>query len=174
MVTIAIPVLLLQHFGAGPSAVGGSFALLGAGAMGSGLLFGRMGSVGRERTLLTAGFGATVPAFMLLATAGTTWTVALGLFVIGMAQGPCDIGIFALRQRRTAPAWFGRAFAISASLNGIGYPIGAAIGGPVAARSPALAIEIGTVFVVLATLAAVAGIPREPPPTAGESLPAGA
>ena len=36
------------------------------------------------------------------------------------SNGPFDISLFTLRQRRTDPAWFGRAFAVSMSLNFVG------------------------------------------------------
>jgi hypothetical protein len=39
-----------------------------------------------------------------------------------------DIALFTMRQRRTDPAWIGRAFAVSMALNFVGFPIGAATG----------------------------------------------
>jgi predicted MFS family arabinose efflux permease len=56
--------------------------------------------------------------------------VVIVVLVVGAVNGPFDIGLFTLRQRRTDPAWFGRAFAVSMSLNYIGTPIGSAIAGP--------------------------------------------
>jgi hypothetical protein len=56
--------------------------------------------------------------------------------------------MFTLRQRRTDPAWLGRAFAVSMSLNFLGYPIGAALGGQLAAMGSAIAI--GTAISVAA------------------------
>jgi hypothetical protein len=38
--------------------------------------------------------------------------------------------MFSMRQRRTDPAWYGRAFAVSMGLNWAGQPIGSAISGP--------------------------------------------
>jgi hypothetical protein len=46
--------------------------------------------------------------------------------IAGLANGPLDIALFTLRQRRTDPAWMGRAFTISMNLNFSGFPIGAA------------------------------------------------
>jgi hypothetical protein len=54
---------------------------------------------------------------------------------MGVSAGPFDIGLFTLRQRRTDPAWFGRAFAVSMSLNSAGSPIGSALAGPLIAAS---------------------------------------
>jgi hypothetical protein len=60
--------------------------------------------------------------------------------IIGVANGPLDIALFTIRQRRTDPAWMGRAFAVSMAFNFFGYPIGAAVGGILADRSLPLAI----------------------------------
>jgi hypothetical protein len=38
--------------------------------------------------------------------------------------------MFSMRQRRTYPAWYGRALAVSMGLNGAGQPIGSAISSP--------------------------------------------
>jgi hypothetical protein len=56
---------------------------------------------------------------------------------------------YSSRQRRTDPAWMGRAFAISMSFNFAGYPIGAAIGGFVAAQSIELALGLAVVATLL-------------------------
>jgi predicted MFS family arabinose efflux permease len=62
-------------------------------------------------------------------------TVVIAMVIAGAANGPLDLGMFSLRQRATEPAWFGRAFAVSMSLNYLGVPLGAAIAGPVVSRS---------------------------------------
>ena len=49
--------------------------------------------------------------------------------ISGLANGPLDIALFTLRQRRTDPAWMGRAFTVSMNLNFSGFPIGAAVAG---------------------------------------------
>jgi hypothetical protein len=67
-----------------------------------------------------------------------------------------------MRQRRTDPAWYGRAFAVSMGLNWAGQPIGSAISGPL--------IHIGLIvaFLVAAALMLFAAglvrwvIPAEP------------
>jgi hypothetical protein len=42
------------------------------------------------------------------------------MFITGILNGPLDIALFTLRQRRTDKAWTGRAFAISMSFNALG------------------------------------------------------
>ena len=69
--------------------------------------------------------------------------------------------MFTLRQRRTDPAWLGRAFAVSMSLNFLGYPIGAALGGQIVAASVATAIAVAVVVTTLAAVLAWWYIPRE-------------
>ena len=76
-----------------------------------------------------------------------------------LATGPFDVAMFTMRQRRTDPAWLGRAFAISMSVNFSGYPIGAAIGGFVAARSIEAAIGLAVAAPLVAALVARALIP---------------
>ena len=62
--------------------------------------------------------------------ASPTLPVILGAMAFqGLLNGPMDVAMFTLRQRQTDPAWMGRAFAVSMSLNFLGYPVGAAIGG---------------------------------------------
>ncbi len=55
--------------------------------------------------------------------------LALAMFIFGLLNGCADIALFTVRQRRTDPAWMGRAFAVSMAFNFMGFPIGAAIAG---------------------------------------------
>jgi hypothetical protein len=104
---------------------------------------------------------------LLLAGAGATEVVAglafvtLGLAVSGALNGPMDVGLFTIRQRRTDQAWMGRAFAVSMAFNFVGYPIGAAIAGILAAESVEAAIVVGAVACLVAAVAAAVMIPRQ-------------
>jgi hypothetical protein len=81
--------------------------------------------------------------------------------VVGIANGPLDIALFTIRQRRTDPAWTGRAFAVSMAMNFVGFPIGAAIAGVLAATSLTWAIVPG-IFACLAAVAFAAFlVPRQ-------------
>jgi hypothetical protein len=79
--------------------------------------------------------------------------------MFGILNGPLDVAMFTIRQRRTDPAWMGRAFALSMSFNFLGFPVGTGLGGIVANQSidGAVLIEIGACL--LAAVAAQLLIP---------------
>ena len=65
-----------------------------------------------------------------------------------------------MRQRRTDPAWMGRAFAVSMALNFAGFPVGSAIGGAIVPISLDVAIGLAILAQVVAALLAQR-IPRD-------------
>jgi MFS family permease len=138
---VILPVLVLQRYAGGPATVGALWAVQGVAAVASGVLMGRLGSEGRERRLMALGFGFTAAG---LAAIALPWWAAVvaGVVLTGLAIGPIDIALFSLRQRRTDPAWFGRAFAVSMALNFAGNPIGSGIAGPVVSVSVSLALGV--------------------------------
>ena len=160
VLTIVLPVLVLRDMGLGEVVVGVLFAISGiTGGIGA-LFVGRWRTAGRERPMLVwpmAGMAITA-AFVLASP--TLPVIVAAMAVQGLLNGPMDIALFTLRQRRTDPAWMGRAFAVSMSLNFMGYPFGAAIGGAVIGfgTSAALAVSLG--FLLLGTLAAWVLVPR--------------
>jgi hypothetical protein len=79
-----------------------------------------------------------------------------------------DIGLFTIRQRRTDPAWMGRAFAVSMAFNFVGYPIGAALAGSIASVSIDAAIIVGGVAALVAGVVAAVMIPRQEPALAAD------
>src|SRR4029078_12426833 len=85
------------------------------------------------------------------------------LAVSGVRNARIDIGFFTIRQRRTDPAWMGRAFAVSKGFNFIGYPIGTTIAGALAPVSLEAAIVVGAVGCIVAGVAAAVMIPRRAP-----------
>lgn len=127
---IAIPVLVLGRLHQGPATVGFVWGGMGAAGLVSALLAGRFAPRGRERQMMLWATVASTVAIAALPFAASLPVVAIVVLVVGAVNGPFDIGLFTLRQRRTDPAWFGRAFAVSMSLNYIGTPIGSAIAGP--------------------------------------------
>ncbi|HXA28725.1 MAG TPA: MFS transporter [Candidatus Angelobacter sp.] len=151
-ITVALPVLVLTRMHGGSAQVGALFAVMGGAGIVAGLLSGRIDSEGRERELMIAGCLGSVVALLILALSSSMLMAAAGMAVFGLSNGPLDIGLFSLRQRVTHPAWFGRAFAVSMSLNFIGFPAGSAISGPVVAHSITLAFAIGGALVALSTL----------------------
>jgi MFS family permease len=145
---VALPVLVLDHFHQNAAVVG---ALWAVSALSGGIVavvLGHRGSQGRERRLIIAGLLATGLALALIAIAPDLLVVALAMLVYGGAGGPIDIAMFSMRQRRTDPDWYGRAFAVSMSLNYVGNPIGSAVAGPLvgAGLVAALAVAAGFAF----------------------------
>lgn len=144
IVTILLPVLVIDELGQGAAVVGLVFAISGITGGIAALVFGRWRTQGRERSLLVwPMFGMAAATAALLASPTLPMLVAV-MAVTGFLNGPMDIALFTLRQRRTDPAWMGRAFAVSMSLNFVGYPIGAALGGVLVAIGiePALAVAV--------------------------------
>lgn len=174
MVTIVVPLIVIDRLGAPEFAVGLVFAASGVAGMIAALIAGRFDSRGREWYLLVVPMGGIALAdLLLLAGAGATTAltgllfVGLGLAVGGALNGPMDVGLFTIRQRRTDPAWMGRAFAVSMAFNFVGYPIGAALAGAIASVSVEAAIVVGAVACVVAAVAAGLMIPRQAPALAG-------
>ncbi|HLO35609.1 MAG TPA: MFS transporter, partial [Candidatus Deferrimicrobium sp.] len=142
MVTIVVPLIVIDRLHAPEVAVGLVFAASGVAGMIAALIAGRLDTRGREWNLLVLPMaGIAVADLLLIVGAGATTALAglafvgLGLALGGALNGPMDIGLFTIRQRRTDPAWMGRAFAVSMALNFVGYPIGAALAGGIAAVS---------------------------------------
>jgi MFS family permease len=158
-ITVGLPVLVLGRLHGSSVQVGVLFAVMGGAGIVAGLLAGRLDSEGREREFMIAGCVGSVAGMVLLAFSGSLLLAAVAMAILGLANGPLDIGLFSLRQRVTDPAWLGRAFAVSMSLNFLGYPIGSAISGPLAARSVTATFLVATVIVALSGLAPLLMLP---------------
>jgi MFS family permease len=157
ILAIAVPVLLLDRLHEGPATVGFVWGVMGAAGLVSALIAGRMSSRGRERHLMFATILISAAGIALLPFATALPVVLLAIMIFGAANGPFDIGLFTLRQRRTDPAWFGRAFAVSMSINWVGTPVGSALAGTligwslnVALWAAVLAALVAAVFPLLA------------------------
>jgi MFS family permease len=158
---IVIPLLVLERLHGGPALVGLLFAAQGIGGVISSMLAGRIDSRGREHAMIVypmLGSGALL--LLLLPDAGLL-PVLVGLILFGVMNGPMDIAMFTTRQRRTDPAWMGRAFAVSMSFNFLGFPVGTALGGLVASQSLDGAIAIEIAACVIAAIAAQFLIPYD-------------
>ncbi|HEV7809472.1 MAG TPA: MFS transporter [Candidatus Limnocylindrales bacterium] len=167
MVTIVVPLIVLERLHAPEVAVGLVFAASGVAGMIAALIAGRLDTRGREWNLLVLPMGAIAVADLVLLAGANVSDAAIGLVVVtaalafsGLLNGPMDIGLFTIRQRRTDPFWTGRAFAVSMAFNFIGYPIGTTIAGALAAESLETAIVVGAVACVVAAVAAAVMIPR--------------
>jgi MFS family permease len=163
--TIVVPLIILNRLGLGQAAVGILYAIEGLFGMVAGLLAGRLDTRGRERDLIAwpmAGF--VVSTALLLPDAGLL-PVVVSLALVGLLNGPLDVSLFTVRQRRTDPAWMGRAFAVSMSLNFAGFPIGSALGGLLAGQSIELAVGAAIGFSLAGAVLAARLIPATAPET---------
>lgn len=151
---VGIPVLVLRQLHGSAATVGEVFAVFGLAGLLAGLAVGRIDTAERERALILAGVCAQVPVLVGLAFLPSLPMVFLLAAVAGASSAAATVGIFALRQRRTDPSWFGRAFAVSLSMNFSGAPIGSAISGPLLAQSIPLAMLVGAGVGALALPAA--------------------
>jgi MFS family permease len=130
ILVVALPVMVLQRLHGNAALVGGLWAVFGLASIPSALIAGRISSEGRERLAMIVSDVVAAVAVALLAFAGNAWLVAGALLLAGLSNGPFDVAMFSMRQRRTDPAWYGRAFAVSMGLNWAGQPIGSAFSGP--------------------------------------------
>jgi MFS family permease len=163
MVTIVVPLIILQRLGLGEVTVGLVWAVQGVFGMISGFAAGRLDTRGWERRLIALPMLLTAPAAALLLIDDGLWPVVVSMAVMGFVIGPLDVAMFSLRQRTTDPAWMGRAFAISMSFNFAGYPVGAAIFGALAGYSIELSIVLGVLAIVASAVLARVLIPAPGP-----------
>jgi MFS family permease len=163
IISIVLPVILLNQLNLGGAVVGGVWAVMGVtGGIGA-LLAGGWRISGMEKSILVWGMAGYAASSVLLLVSPTLAFIVLTVALQGFINGPMDVAMFTLRQRRTDPAWLGRAFAVSMSLNFLGYPIGAAIGGQLVASSSAVAIGVAIVVTAAAAVLAWWFIPRDAP-----------
>jgi len=173
MTTIVVPIIILNVLHLPEIWVGLAFAASGVAGMISALVFGRRDTRGRELPMLVIPMLLLGPAVALLfpatgafgpiAPAQGMAVVIVSLVLSGLLNGPADIALFTVRQRRTDPAWMGRAFAVSMAFNFMGFPFGAAIAGVLATESLPAAVLMGVVACVTAGLLALWLIPAKAP-----------
>ena len=164
MVSIVVPLLILNRLHLSEATVGLVFAVQGVVGVVTGLWAGRLDTRGREVRLFATPMVGFVPALALLLVPGLG-PIVLSMAIMGVINGPMDVAMFTLRQRRTDPAWMGRAFAISMAFNFGGWPVGAAIAGWVATFSIEAAVGLGVIAAIAGTVMAWTLIPREDPTT---------
>jgi len=140
MVIVALPVVVFQLHG-NAAVVGLILALAGAAGVPAALIAGRIRTEGRERESMAL-FGAVMGLAVLALLVPSIAVIAIGIAIAGGADAASSVSAFSLRQRRTARAWFGRAFAVSMALNFSGVPVGSALAGPF--------LGVSTTFAILA------------------------
>jgi predicted MFS family arabinose efflux permease len=156
---IAVPVLILTRFHAGPSTVGYIWGAMGVAGMVATLLVGRIRTLGRERQLIAGSIVAIAVAMSVIPLAGSVVGVGAAMVAVAIVETPWDISFLTLRQRRTDPKKFGRAFAVSVALNMIGSPVGSALAGPLIAWSLTGALWFAAAVTLLAAVFPMVMIP---------------
>jgi MFS family permease len=165
MLLVALPVMILQRLHGNAALVGELWAVYGFASVPSALIAGRFDSEGTERLVMGICTLVTALGIAVLAFANSIWIVAAAMLLAGLANGPFDVSMFSMRQRRTDPAWFGRAFAVSMGLNWAGQPIGAALSGPLVQVSLTLTFLVSAVLVTIGASLIPWVIPAEQPGT---------
>ena len=160
VIQIVVPLIILRQLGMGQDMVGYMFGLSGAFGVLSAFVSGRIRTEGRERGMILFSATAFVGTTLILLWPAGLLPIALCMTFSGLFNGPIDIAMFTLRQRKTDQAWMGRAFTVSMNLNFSGFPIGAALAGVVVGFSIEAAIVFGVLANAFAVLLAYWLIPR--------------
>jgi predicted MFS family arabinose efflux permease len=162
---VVVPVAVIRALGPTANAdlmVGALWAACGlAGGLGA-LLAGQVRSIGRERQMIGFSIAAMAVAIYPIASSLGLYGLAAGIIIMGFLEGPADVGLLTLRQRRTAPEWLGRVLTVSMSLNVSGLPLGSAIGGSLVSYSVDAALIFAAMASVIAAIATFLLIPRQP------------
>ncbi|MGH2713161.1 MAG: hypothetical protein ACRDM7_04615, partial [Thermoleophilaceae bacterium] len=145
------------------------WALMGLTGAASGLLTGRLGSEGRERLIIAGAMLVAAGCLAVLSVSASVVAVVAAVAALGLGTGPMDIALFSIRQRRTDPAWFGRAFAVSMHLNYAGVPVGSAISGPLIGSSMTVALAVAALCALIAAGLTLATIPAAAPAEAASA-----
>ena len=171
--TIIVPLIVLEVLGEGEAWVGIAFAASGVSGMISALVFGRRDTRGRELPMLAIPMLLSAPIVAMLLPASGAFgpidpvvglaLVVVSMFLFGLANGPLDVALFTIRQRRTDPSWMGRAFAVSMAFNFIGYPFGALIAGVLATDSLPATLVVSVISCLVAGVLAFRLIPMSVP-----------
>ena len=109
-------------------------------------------------------FAAIAVAIYPLSASFGLLGLAAGLTVMGLLEGPADVALLTLRQRRTEPQWLGRVFTVSMCFNVSGLPLGSVIGGWLVTYSVNFALIVAAMASLTAAVGAFLLIPE-----AGES-----
>jgi MFS family permease len=157
--TIVIPLLVLQRLHLDETLAGLAIAVQGVTGVMSAFVFGRMDTRDRERRMLALPMSMIGITIAVLLWPVRFLLVLLVMAITGFLNGPIDIALFTLRQRRTEPSWTGRAFAVSMAFNYAGTPIGSGLAGAMASHSIEAAIVFGAVASFASAILAVGMIP---------------
>jgi MFS family permease len=164
VLVVAVPVSVVRHPATGASAdslTGLLWAVAGLAGVVGAMVAGHVRTLGRERTVIAVSALATGVVIYPVSTVFGLVGLGVGLALVGLLEGPIDVGVLALRQRRADPGWLGRILAVSFSLNMAGLPIGSAIGGLIVTQSLSAAFAVAAVTSMVSALATYVLIPRQ-------------
>jgi hypothetical protein len=161
VLTVTVPVLLLDRLGQDPAIVGLAWSAMALAGGAAAFIVGAREGAGRERRWLALAMAGTALGSAALLAPASVVVVFAALLVAGAMQGPVDIAMFTLRQRRTQREWFGRAFAVSVALNSAGSPIAAAVAGVLLASSVEAAVGLAIALFLAGSALAVRLVPAE-------------
>ena len=162
VLVVVVPVAVTHALGSTANAdmvVGALWSDCGcAGALGA-LATGKVPLIGRGRQMIVFSFGIIGVAIYPLSASFGLLGLAAGLVVIGLLEGPADVALLTLRQRRTEPQWLGRVLTVSMCLNMSGLPLGSVIGGWLVTYSVGFALIAAAMASLIAAVGAFLLIP---------------
>ena len=162
VLVVVVPVAVTHALGSTANAdmvVGALWSGCGcAGALGA-LATGKVPLIGRGRQMIVFSFGIIGVAIYPLSASFGLLGLAAGLVVIGLLEGPADVALLTLRQRRTEPQWLGRVLTVSMCLNMSGLPLGSVIGGSLVTYSVGFALIAAAMASLIAAVGAFLLIP---------------
>ena len=162
VLVVVVPVAVTHALGSTANAdmvVGALWSGCGcAGALGA-LATGKVPLIGRGRQMIVFSFAIIGVAIYPLSASFGLLGLAAGLVVIGLLEGPADVALLTLRQRRTEPQWLGRVLTVSMCLNMSGLPLGSVIGGWLVTYSVGFALIAAAMASLIAAVGAFLLIP---------------
>src|SRR5215831_239259 len=161
VLVVVVPVAVTHALGSTANAdvvIGALWSGCGvAGALGAFVY--RASLIGRGRQMIVFSFAIIGIAIYPLSASFGLFGLAAGLIVIGLLEGPADVALLTLRQRRTEPQWLGRVITLSMCLNMSGLPLGSVIGGWLVTYSVGFALIVAAMASLIAAIGAFLLIP---------------
>ena len=147
---VAVPVWMLERFGVAGFLVGAVWSAFNFASFGVTLALGAVGTDGREPRVMTLGLGVQIVGLLLLLVGGAPWWTIACMAIAGASIGLIDVSMFSMLQRAVQPGWLARSNAVALMVRSFGIPIGAMIGGLVAAARPSAALALAPLMAALA------------------------
>lgn len=147
---VAVPVWMLERFGVTGFLVGAVWSAFNLASFGVALALGSVGTDGREPGVMTLGLGVQIVGLLLLLVGGAPWWTIACMAIAGAPIGSIDISMFSMLQRAVHPGRLAQSNAVALMVISLGIPIGAVIGGLVAAAKPSAALALAPLMAALA------------------------